>query len=151
MSAFRIRVLILGLILGIPVTLDAQSGSRQACESTDVAESWGSDAAAQARTFVKTLQTAIKNGDQIAVTDSVLFPLRIYMNGKTRTVSSRTQFLQLYGRIMSPGVRKAIVSQNPECLFANADGVMIGDGEIWFAPQKDGTMKIYRILPDAPR
>jgi hypothetical protein len=30
----------------------------------------------------------------------------------------------------------------PECLFANWQGVMIGDGEVWFEEQQNGSVKI---------
>jgi hypothetical protein len=57
-------------------------------------------------------------------------------------IRSNSQFGKNYYRILTPAVRKAIEKQSPECFFANWQGVMIGDGEVWFEEQRSGGMKI---------
>ena len=42
-------------------------------------------------------------------------------------------------------VREAILKQSQECLFGNDQGVMIGNGQIWFQPEPSGKMKIITI------
>ena len=44
------------------------------------------------------------------------------------------RFVAGYDKIMTDKVKKAIGRQTYAGLFANWQGVMIGDGEVWFSP-----------------
>lgn len=56
------------------------------------------------------------------------------------------QFLAAYDKIVTAKVRNAITAQRYATLFANWQGVMIGDGEVWFSGVGDGnTVRITAI------
>jgi hypothetical protein len=59
----------------------------------------------------------------------VKFPLRL--NGKKKVRSSR-RLIARYDKVFNDVVTKAIEGQRYETLFSNYQGVMIGDGQIWF-------------------
>jgi hypothetical protein len=82
--------------------------------------------------FVAALQAAVRAEKPAAVADLVVFPLRVNKPPQTMFVKSRGEFVRSYAKIFTPGVRAAILQQNPAELFHNWQGFMIGDGQIWF-------------------
>ena|SRR5882672_7009956 len=88
------------------------------------------DSAAAA--FVRRLQSAVRADDRMAV--AALAGSRFIVNqGRgTDRVESQADFLSIYDRVMTRAVRSAILQQNPDSLFHNYQGYMIGRGEVWF-------------------
>ena len=84
------------------------------------------------RTFLAQLQSAVRRDDRNAVVRLVAFPLRVNSSGRTRSYRNARSVLDDYDRIFTPQVRQAIVNQRFEQLFGNDQGVMIGDGWVWF-------------------
>jgi len=68
-----------------------------------------------------------------------------------RRVQSSSQFLVDYDRLFTSSIRNAIEKQRPGCLFANWQGVMIGDGEVWFEERSNGNMKIKTLNIPQPQ
>ncbi|BAU28049.1 hypothetical protein DFP93_101125 [Aneurinibacillus soli] len=79
--------------------------------------------------FVK-FQTLVAKGDKKGVADYMKYP--VVVNGKKTTNRTKKQFIKNYDKIFTPKVKKALADQKVEDLFVNAQGVMVGDGEIWF-------------------
>lgn len=97
---------------------------------------------ANAQAFLTSLQTAVRSDDRRRVAKLVHYPLRV--NRATaasaggaaptpRNVENAAAFVQGYGTIFTPKVREAVLRQDPAKLFRNAQGAMIGNGEVWFA------------------
>jgi hypothetical protein len=84
------------------------------------------------REFLIALQAAVAAGDRAAVAAMVAYPLQTTIAGEP-TIGSAAGFLRHYDRLLTPAVVAAIERQTYASLFANAEGVMIGDGEIWFS------------------
>lgn len=82
--------------------------------------------------FLADLQAAVRSGDRRAVSGMVRYPLRVNSNGRTRLYRSPAAVRRDYALIFTPAVRRAILAQRFEMLFGRDQGVMIGDGEIWF-------------------
>jgi hypothetical protein len=82
--------------------------------------------------FLLALQAAVAAGDRAAVAAMVAYPLRATIAGEPVTIGAAADFLAPYGRLLTPAVVPAIERQSYAPLFANAEGVMIGDGESWF-------------------
>ena len=82
--------------------------------------------------FLAELQREVAAGQREQVAALAAYPLRV--NTGKRHVILRTQkaLLSAYDRVFNPEVRKALAAQKAETLFVNAQGVMVGDGEIWF-------------------
>lgn len=100
------------------------------------------------RAFFEALQKAVAADDRKAVADRVDYPFRTRIEGKAVTVHNAASFVQHYERIVAAKVKRAITEQSYAKLFANWQGVMVGDGELWFAGVgKSGVVRITAINP----
>jgi len=103
----------------------------------------GPEIASQSRAFLDRLKAAVRSGRHKKVATLVRYPLKVFVGDRTVIVKDRAEFSRTYGKIMTPSVKKALEDQPSKCLFGNAKGFMVGDGEIWFtADAKD----MYRII-----
>ena len=53
--------------------------------------------------------------------------------GRRTVVRSRAELLRRYREVFNENVIRAVKAQEPDTLFANWQGVMLGDGQIWFS------------------
>jgi hypothetical protein len=83
--------------------------------------------------FLKELKAEVAAQEWQAIADRVVYPLSVRVSGHRITLRSPDQFLSHVQSILTPKVRKAIEAQRYEALFANANGVMIGEGELWYS------------------
>ncbi|MDN4091931.1 hypothetical protein P4U99_18585 [Brevibacillus agri] len=81
--------------------------------------------------FFDKLQEAVKAGNKAQVARMVQYPLRINKDGGSRYVQNEQQFLAEYDEIVTPKVKEALLAQNVRETFVNAQGVMVGNGELW--------------------
>jgi hypothetical protein len=95
--------------------------------------------------------TAAKRWPDVAAL--IAYPLVVPIAGKKVKIANSALFLAHPDRIFTDKVIAAVQSQTYGSLFANAQGVMIGDGEVWFsgvcrdAQCKDPPIKITAINP----
>ena len=82
--------------------------------------------------FLTRLQSAIRANDHPSVIRLIDFPLRVYSSGSTRLYPDGPSVEREFDRIFTPRVRQAIMRQQANQLFVRDQGVMIGDGQIWF-------------------
>ena len=76
----------------------------------------------------------------------VFYPLEVNVSDQKLHVQSRESFLRHYRRIIDAQVRGRIVDEkSSRCLFANSQGFMVGDGEVWFREVAPGVFKIVTI------
>lgn len=100
----------------------------------------------QYRTFLEQLQRAVAADDKQAVAAMIDYPFAARINGKAVKIRDPKHFVADYDKVITPKIREAVAKQRYEDLFANWQGVMIGDGEIWFSGIGDGsTVKIIAI------
>jgi hypothetical protein len=83
--------------------------------------------------FLARLQKATKASNWSEVAKMIAYPISFSMAGRKTKVASENAFLHLVTRIMTPKVVAAIPAQSYSGIFANGEGVMIGDGEVWFS------------------
>jgi hypothetical protein len=95
------------------------------------APDWERDDAAYA-TFLKHLQAAVQTGDRGAVIKLIGFPLRVKSNGRSQLYRDARSVRADYDRIFTPKVTQAILGQRFDRLFGRDQGLMIGDGQVWF-------------------
>ncbi|HUB83473.1 MAG TPA: hypothetical protein VMB03_31960 [Bryobacteraceae bacterium] len=139
-----------GLVLSVvclPLLALPQAKPDSPCRNSTV-EDYSKELAPKARAFLSELQSAVRGGDKQKIADMVLYPATVNFANRHRAVRARAALLKDYDAIFTAKVRSAIEKQSPECLFANYQGVMIGDGEVWFEAQPDGTMKIKTVNVD---
>jgi hypothetical protein len=82
--------------------------------------------------FLKRLQDAVRANDRAAVIKLVGFPLRVNSNGRSRLYRDAASVRGDYDRIFTPNVTRAILGQRFDRMFGRDQGLMIGDGQVWF-------------------
>ena len=120
----------------------------QACPGSTV-DTQGAEFARKSRAFLADLQTAISKHNQAKIASLTSYPLLVIRNGQRTRIRTQAQFISKYNTIFDEHVRHAIAGQSAECLFGNDQGAMVGKGEVWFAEQPDGAMKIITVNPGA--
>ncbi|GAB3625259.1 hypothetical protein PTE30175_01586 [Pandoraea terrae] len=66
------------------------------------------------------------------VAQSIRYPLRVSLRGKTLILRNPKTLLARYNEIFTDSFVKTIGTSVPRLMFARADGVMLGDGAVWF-------------------
>ena len=75
---------------------------------------------------------AVDKGDRKAVAGDLAFPVMFSLQGKRSSARNEQEFLADYDRIFTPGFVERIRNSIPHNMFANSQGIMIGDGAVWF-------------------
>ena len=83
-------------------------------------------------TFLTRLQAAVSANDRNAVVQLIAFPVRVNFKGRSQLYRDARSVGRDYDRIFTPRVRRAILNQRFDRLFGRDQGVMIGNGEVWF-------------------
>lgn len=83
--------------------------------------------------FLAQLKEAVVAQDKEAVAAMIAYPLATRIAGVPVTLASEEEFLRRYEELITPPVVAAVRHQTWATLFANAEGVMVGDGAIWFS------------------
>jgi len=87
----------------------------------------------ETRQFLDTLKAKIAQGDGPGVCALVSFPLDTGSKRPGQKIGNEASCRRMYERIFTAPVREAINKQRLEDLAASSNGVMVGDGEVWFA------------------
>jgi len=85
----------------------------------------------QYETVFKALQQGVAGDDRAAVAALMRYPLRVDTGGSKREVPDAATFQREYERIITAPVARAISAQSFDTVFANQQGVMIGNGQAW--------------------
>ncbi|RAP77173.1 hypothetical protein [Paenibacillus montanisoli] len=91
------------------------------------------------------VQTAIAADDKATVASLILYPLRVNGKSGTQLIKTRDVFVEQYDSIINSNVKEAIARQSADNLFVNYQGVMVGNGDIWFGGSAD-TPQVYGII-----
>lgn len=83
--------------------------------------------------FFFEMKKAVLNSDSLKVADLIKYPITIKINGKKTKIKNNREFLKHYSRIIDAHIIETVRNQKYAELFANYQGVMIGNGEIWFS------------------
>jgi hypothetical protein len=75
---------------------------------------------------------AVLRGDKGETAKYVSFPLSFSLNNQSRTVYNRTAFLRYYDQIFTKAFLGKVAKGIPHHMFINWQGIMIGNGEVWF-------------------
>ena len=97
-------------------------------------------------TFFTDLKKAVGGGHKNDVAAMVDYPFLARIDGKAVKIRDAAHFVADYDKVVTAQVVSALHAQAYEDLFVNWQGVMVGDGEIWFAEVGDsGQVKITAI------
>jgi hypothetical protein len=83
--------------------------------------------------FFPELKDAVIRDDRKKVAGLVNYPLNVFTGRRRMVVRSPAELLRRYREVFNDNVIEAVKAQEPDTLFANWQGVMVGDGQIWFA------------------
>lgn len=96
---------------------------------------------------VRDLQRALRDHDRAWVADRIRYPLR-YHGRSVAVIRNRSDFLRNYDNLVSDRLRGAVLMQDPERVFENWQGVMVGDGmhNIWLRESGEAEPTRYEIV-----
>jgi hypothetical protein len=98
--------------------------------------------------FLSSLQAAVRASDEDAVIKLLAFPLRVNFRGRSQLYRDADSVRRDYGTIFTTRVTGAILSQRFDRLFGRDQGLMIGDGQVWFDHvSPSGPVRIRAINP----
>jgi hypothetical protein len=106
--------------------------------------------------FFKDIKTAIETDNREWLANNISWPLVVSLKRVKGWIENKNEFLKYYDQIVTAKVKTAVRKQKPEELFKNYQGVMIGNGDIWFseqyAPRTQTKICAYSIetIQDAP-
>jgi hypothetical protein len=90
------------------------------------------------------IKSLVKNNEKSKVASYVSYPLNVNKKDKKIKIKSKEDFIKSYNTIITEDVKKALLNQDVTKTFVNYQGVMVGDGEVWFTHIKNKAM-IYAI------
>jgi hypothetical protein len=103
------------------------------------------------QTFLANLQKALRTNDANWLADHVHYPASYYgvkSGSKGTKIQNKAWFISHYPQLIGPKLRAVVLAQDPDQLFHNYQGIMIGsDPNIWFNNFGDGPDNIrYEII-----
>ena len=116
----------------------AQRSTTPACDNSTVADAWGPEFASQARAFLAELQHVVRSNDKTKFSSLVQYPVHVFEGNHGTEIATPAGLIRRYTSIMTPALKRAVLTQSSECLFGNGQGAMVGGGRIWFQRQSGG-------------
>jgi hypothetical protein len=103
--------------------------------------------ASDERAFLLDLQKALQTNDREWLAGHMHFPANYY-GPKFIMIKNRASFDSQYPMLIGPKLRAIVMAQDPDQLFRNQHGIMIGsDPNIWFYDFGNGPEEIrYEII-----
>lgn len=93
--------------------------------------------------FIRNLQRELRAGERETVASWVRYPLRVQGRGTESRVESPAAVLAMFERVFTESVAGEILKCPAQRLHCTAEGVMIGGGSVWIAPEpKTGEPRI---------
>lgn len=127
----RIYALLLALALVSPLLASAVENAAGRFEAAGLEDG-------EVRKFFQGFQEAVRSRNADRVAGFVEFPLRVNLCKGSQTIQ-RKDFARRFPSVFDARISEAVRKQTFESLFANSQGVMIGDGEVWFSGICEGT------------
>lgn len=110
--------------------------------------------------FFHELKESVVRDDKRAIAALVRYPLEVFVGGRRTVVRSPAEFVKRYHEIFNDNVVRAVKAQEADALFANWQGVMLGNGQVWFSgicaaknrdkPCADMAIKVIAVNTNAP-
>lgn len=77
------------------------------------------------------IHKAVVDGDKAAFAGWVSYPIALMVGDKDMTIKDAAEFEKHYDAILTDEIKTAITEQKWQDLFANTDGIMYGNGQVW--------------------
>jgi hypothetical protein len=102
------------------------------------------------KAFFEQIRNAILKDDIDWLANSITYPIVLRPNGRKIAVSNKRDLKKRAKLILNEHLKSLVSTQYPDTLFKNWQGVMIGDGEIWFSEVVDKEQEkqgwVFRII-----
>lgn len=106
----------------------------------------GIDDDAAVERFLHDLQEAVSKNERAKVASMIAYPIKVHVGRHRAVVRNKSDLLRKYDLVFNQKVKEALKKQQAYDLFVNWQGVMVGDGEIWFNQMVRGrSIKIIAI------
>jgi hypothetical protein len=146
----RVLVVALVLIMGKPLSSQSvrvvHSEGCTPADRTDASDEISSEDMALMTSFLRELQSAVKEDRRDKVAMFMHYPLLVDLSNRRVHVRSAREFVAGYDRLFPVALRKSLLLQRPECIArVGAQGFTLGDVTIWFDAYPDGKVRIFTI------
>jgi hypothetical protein len=97
--------------------------------------------------FLRDLQRALRDHDRGWIADRIRYPLR-HHGRVANVIRNRSDFMRNYAGLVGDRLRAAVLAQQPDQMFENWQGLMIGDGthNMWARDTASGDASRYEIV-----
>lgn len=85
------------------------------------------------RSVFDRLQQGVALGDKVAVAALVAYPIEVELDGGQASIGNADAFVAAWDKIITSEVAQAVVQQEFADVLVNAQGVMIGSGQVWIS------------------
>lgn len=75
---------------------------------------------------------AVKAGDKKKTAELVAYPIEIRLSKRVLQIKNSKELIANYDLIFTPAYVKNISKALPRNMFVNSQGIMLGNGEVWF-------------------
>jgi hypothetical protein len=134
---------VMRIILAAVTLLAVASSSPQAPSSQFSAA--GIDDPKLVDRFLSTLQEAVASDDAAHVAALGRYPIEVVIQKHRRRLKTREELQKLYPQIFTDCLKRVVAAAQPESLMATGQGVMLGQGAIWFGMQGSRRMQFFTI------
>lgn len=76
----------------------------------------------------------VKQGDKAGVASLVAYPVKVNLPSGMKRLRNSSELIANYDAIFSPRYREAVSKALPRNMFVRDQGIMLGNGEVWFGP-----------------
>ncbi len=87
--------------------------------------------------FLAEILDAVHKNDVAWIAGHMVYPLSLVASNGTRIVKTKEEFIPILAREFTESVRAKITNDAKKPLFKNWQGLMIGDGILWFSEYKE--------------
>jgi hypothetical protein len=96
---------------------------------------------------VTQFQQAVRANNKAWLAEHTRYPLN-YFGSRKLVIRDQTGFLRNYSLLFGAKLRAAVLAQDPQNVFENAQGLMIGEGRtnVWIRDTGDGDVVRYQIV-----
>jgi hypothetical protein len=75
---------------------------------------------------------AIKHGDKKMVASLINYPIKVGFHKRSKLIRNAKEMVENYDAIFTPAYVEAISKALPRNMFVRDQGIMLGNGEVWF-------------------
>jgi len=96
--------------------------------------------------FFDTVKRAAADNDKETLSTMLHYPIWVYLKkNKRKPIRNEKEFKTYYRKILNKKILDVLLKQKQEDLFCNYQGVMLGDGAVWFGLNSEKQLGIKAI------